>query len=259
MHIFAVCAYEESPYLEECIQSLLMQTVETKIEIYTSTPNSYIREISNRYKIPLYVNPYKGLGIQADWNFAYNSADADYVTVVHQDDTYEPRYVEYLLKSVKKFEDWSMFYVDYTPIKNGDCSRRDINSHIRRILRWPVKDTRKANKIWRKKMSLCLGNTIVCPLVTYNKKLLGNTIFTSEYDFNLDWDTFYKLACIPGRFIYIDEVLGHYRVHDGATSKKFIENKKRVAEDISMFEKFWPSWIVRIIIMFYKLAYKTYG
>lgn len=258
-HTFAVCAYKESPYLEECIKSLENQTVKTNIAIYTSTPNKYIYDIAKKYNVQVYVNRRGGQGIQADWNFAYNNANTSYVTVAHQDDTYEPMYVETLLESVKKFDDWSMYYVDYTPIKGGDCSRRDVNSRIRRLLRWPVKNTNKADRVWRKKMSLCLGNTIVCPLVTYNKGKLGNNLFTSKYNFNLDWDTFYKLACEPGRFVYVDRILGHYRVHDGATSKEFIETHKRVDEDLSMFEKFWPRWIARLIMVFYKLAYRTYG
>ena len=48
---------------------------------------------------------------------------------------------------------------------------------------------------------------------------------------------------MPGRFLYVDKVLGHYRVHDGATSKEFIVDHRREREDRSMFEKFWPKWI----------------
>lgn len=258
-HTFAVCAYKESPYLEECVRSLVDQTVKTNVAIYTSTPCEYISNIADKYNIPVYVNGEKNQGIQADWNFAYNSAKTSYVTVAHQDDTYEPTYVEILLDTIKKYDDWTMYYVDYTPIKNGNCSKRDVNSKIRRFLRLPVKNISHADKIWRKKLSLCLGNSIVCPLVTYNKDRLGDNVFTSEYSFNLDWDTFYKLACEPGRFIYMDKILGHYRVHNGATSKEFIETHKRENEDISMFEKFWPKWFVRVIMVFYKLAYRTYS
>lgn len=258
-HTFAVCAYKESPYLEECIKSLKSQTVKSNVAIYTSTPNDHISDIGKRYKVPVYVNETGSHGIQADWNFAYNSASTDFVTVAHQDDTYDKDYVKMFLQLSSQYEDWTIFYPDYTPIKNGDCSKRDINSHIRRFLRWPVKNTGKADKRWRKRASLCLGNTIVCPLVTYNKKTLGENVFTSEYGFNLDWDTFYKLACMPGRFLYMDKVLGHYRVHDGATSMDFIENHKREIEDTSMFEKFWPKWLVRVIMVFYKKAYDTYS
>ena len=38
-HTFVICAYKESPYLEECIQSLQAQTVSSQILMVTSTPN----------------------------------------------------------------------------------------------------------------------------------------------------------------------------------------------------------------------------
>ena len=41
-HTFAVCAYGESPYLEECVRSLLDQNVKSRILIATSTPNARI-------------------------------------------------------------------------------------------------------------------------------------------------------------------------------------------------------------------------
>lgn len=42
-HTFAICAYKESPYLEECIiHHLWNQTVKSEIFIATSTPNKYI-------------------------------------------------------------------------------------------------------------------------------------------------------------------------------------------------------------------------
>ena len=40
-HIFAICAYKESPYLEECILSLEKQTRKSSIIMVTSTPNHH--------------------------------------------------------------------------------------------------------------------------------------------------------------------------------------------------------------------------
>ena len=44
-HTFAICAYKESPYLEECIESLMAQEMKSEIIICTSTPNDYIKNI----------------------------------------------------------------------------------------------------------------------------------------------------------------------------------------------------------------------
>ena len=257
-HCFAVSAYKESPYLEECIRSLKGQTKETSIIIASSTPNSYIRELAQKYDIPLYIREGKS-DIQDDWNYAYDLADADYVTIAHQDDIYHPEYVENLLAAMERHDDVSLFITDYLPIKSGIVGKRDVNSVIRRLLRSPLKVSWLADKIWVKKAVLCMGNSICCPSVTYNKKKLGADVFTSKMKYNLDWDTFYKYAKLPGRFAYIDMPLVYYRVHDGATSKEFIENKRRVQEDMLMFQKFWPKWVASVIMLFYKLAYRTYG
>ena len=55
-HTFAICAYKESPYLEECITSLMEQTVKSEIFIATSTPNKYIDNIAAKYNLKVYVN-----------------------------------------------------------------------------------------------------------------------------------------------------------------------------------------------------------
>ena len=48
-HTFVICAYKESPYLEECVKSLIRQTIKSNIIIVTSTPNSYIEDIAGKY------------------------------------------------------------------------------------------------------------------------------------------------------------------------------------------------------------------
>lgn len=256
-HCFAVCAYKDSPYLETCIQSLKAQTWKSGIILCTSTPSPYIQGLADKYELPYFIRRGES-DIQEDWNFAYHQAEADYVTIAHQDDEYDPHYVQALMRAALKYDDISLFISDYMPIKHGKVGPRDMNSRIRRFLRTPLKVSFLADKKIVKKAILCMGNSICCPAVTYHKAILGDRIFTSEYKYNLDWDTFYKYACLPGRFAYEDQPLTHYRVHDGATSKEFIEDNRRVADDISMFRKFWPAWVVRLIMVFYKAAYKTY-
>ena len=50
IHTFAICAYKESPYLEECIKSVLNQKIKSKCVVCTSTPNHYIEKISKDVK-----------------------------------------------------------------------------------------------------------------------------------------------------------------------------------------------------------------
>ena len=54
-HTFAVCAYKDSPYLEECIRSLKRQLEPSEIILCTSTPSAFIEEIAKKYDLPLFV------------------------------------------------------------------------------------------------------------------------------------------------------------------------------------------------------------
>ncbi len=265
-HCFSICAYKESPYLESCIKSLMAQTVKTKIIICTSTPNQHISSLAEKYNIRLYVRN-GGSDIRSDWNFAYDMADSEYVTIAHQDDFYGKRYTERLFQCLSKYEGTrmgkkvpvSIFLSDYLPIKSGKIGHKDINCRLRRLLRLPLKNQRLAGSRMIKKAILSLGNSILCPSVAYNKKMLGDGIFTSDLKFNIDWDTFLKLGALKGVFLYCDFPLVGYRIHDNATSKEFIDNRKRYDEDLIMFKKFWNEKIARFIMRFYVKAYDTYN
>ena len=86
-HVFAVCAYKDSPYLEQCIRSLKAQTVPSHIIICTSTPSSYIDRLAWKYGLQVYVRQGES-NIKDDWNFAYSMAEGGLVTIAHQDDMY---------------------------------------------------------------------------------------------------------------------------------------------------------------------------
>lgn len=258
-HTFAICAYKDSPYLEECVRSVIKQKMRSKVIICTSTPSDYINKIADKCGVPVYVREGES-DIKKDWNFAYDSASTQWVTVAHQDDVYAHTYTSYLWEKVNNSENGLIYFTDYYPLKNDKSKgfKRDPNSYIRHILRSPMKSSCFSSKRIFKNLILSLGNSICCPTVTYNKKLLGDSIFTSEMKFNIDWDTFLKLANMSGAFLYKDKPLVLYRIHDEATSKMFIDNQRRVVEDRIMFGKFYPPFMVDIIMHFYKLAYKTY-
>ena len=260
-HTFVVCAYKDSPYLEKCIRSVLGQKLHSDAILCTSTPSDYISSIADKYNIPVYVRDGKS-DIRDDWNYAYNKAVTKWVTVAHQDDIYANTYTSYLWKKINSSDGKGIiFFTDYYPLKNNGEKgiRRDVNSTIRRLLRTPMKISYLSSSVFFKKAILALGNTICCPTVTYNKEMLGDNIFSSNLKFDIDWDTFLKLAVKDGRFLYIDRPLVLYRIHDGATSKEFIDNNNRIIEDREMFGKFYPPFVVDGLMHLYKLAYKTYG
>ena len=255
-HTFVVCAYKESEFLEENVKSLINQTLKTNIIMTTSTPNKHIEKIAKKYHIKLYVKKTKS-DICDDWNFGYNLAKTDLVTIAHQDDVYEPNYAETVINLFENYPDATISYSDYYALKHGQKTS-DRNKKKKKILKFPLRSRFLAKFRFFKVSSLAFGNSINCPSVTYHKKKIGENVFTSKLKFGLDWDTFLKLARQKGRFLYIPKRLISYRIHEEATTKQFILDHRRVTEDKIMFDKVWPHWITNLIMKFYVKSYDTY-
>ncbi len=255
-HAFVISAYKENEYLEKCVVSILKQSVPANVIICTSTPNEYISGISAKYGIELHTR-YGKSDIQDDWNYACSQSDAEWVTVAHQDDVYAPTYLEEMLKIIDKYPDGIMAFTDYRPIIHGKISM-DRNCKIQHVLRSPMKIPVLAKNKFFKKYCLSLGNCIRCPSVCYHKSIIEGPIFTSELKFSLDWDTFVKFAEYKEQFIYVDKPLAYYRIHDRATTMEYRNNDSRKNDDIYMFRKFWPEFLVKIIMKAYRRSYDTY-
>lgn len=256
-HAFAICAYKDSPYLESCIRSLTGQTVKSDIILCTSTPSPYIKGLADKYNIPVYIR-YGKSNIQEDWNFAYDMADARFVTIAHQDDRYQKNYVSHLLKNYKKYPDMTLFTGGYAVMKEDGPVEFEWVEFIKRFLRIPLRFQKASHLPWVKRSVLLFGNSICCPACAYHKEKLGAPLFTSSYKFALDWDTLYKLSQLPGRFICVEKTLLYYRVHNESATKTSITDHSRFKEEREMFLKMWPEPVVKILMYFYQKAYKEY-
>ena len=131
---FAICAYKESPYLEECIKSIINQTIKPNIIMTSSTKNKYIEDLAKKYDIPVYFKKGKS-DIQDDWNFAVSKCDTELVTVAHQDDKYEPNFLEEILK---KYTSKELMITTNNYYLINEKSVDDKNLKVKRILKFPL-------------------------------------------------------------------------------------------------------------------------
>lgn len=249
-HTYVLCAYKESKYLEECVKSLLSQTVKSNILIATSTPNEHISAVAQKYSIPLYINDgEKGIG--GDWNFAYSKAQTPLITIAHQDDIYEPTYTEEMLKFVNKSKDPIIYFCGYSELRNGIKTYSNTNLKIKKILLSPL----KLKMLWKckfvRRRVLSLGNSICCPAVTYIANKVGARPFTNDYLSNIDWQQWEMLSRKKGSFVYNKKPLMCHRIHEESTTTEIIGDSKRMQEDFDILCKFWPKWIAKIISRLY--------
>lgn len=255
LHSFAVLAYGESLFLENCISSLKKQTVESDIFICTSTPSEFLTKIATIHKIPIYLNE-KSAGIASDWSFAYQICQTQYLTLTHQDDLYLPDYTRNCLKSLKK-EETIIFFTDYSEIVNEQIRRNTLNFIIKKLLLFCFIIKPSIQSTLLKKKLLYFGSPICCPSVMYNKELIGDFYFSDEFKVSLDWDAWLRLVNKKGYFTYINLDLVQHRIHQESQTTKQINNNQRSKEDYKILRKIWPKYLADFFFYLYSFSQKN--
>lgn len=253
-HVFVICAYKESQYLEECINSLIRQTKKSNIIIVTSTPNPYIHNMANKYEIDYYVNEEQG-GITQDWNFGYKCAlekyHSEFITIAHQDDFYETNYLSTVLKEAEKASHPLIIFGDYYEIRNGCKVYKNRLLKIKRLMLLPLRIKILQKSKWVRRRILSLGSPICCPSVTFSANNLPDVIFENHYRACEDWEAWEKISKLNGEFIYIPRpVMGH-RIHEDSETTAAIGDNKRTKEEYEMFCKFWPKIFANLLLKQY--------
>ena len=273
-HTFVVCAYGESPYLGECVSSLMSQTVRSNIIISTSTPNNHIQSIANKNGLPLFINSGKP-GIAHDWNCAVEHAETSLVTIAHQDDVYLPEYTKKMLECANLVSDMSIFFSDYGELRNGERVTDTELLKIKRIMLLPLRMKGLSSKRWirfllrgikkkgyfasrrEKHRLLSFGSPICCPSVTYNSSILPTPLFLDDMKCSLDWETWERFSRLDGSFVYSASILMRHRIHEGSETTASIKDETRSREDLEMFLKFWPKPLARILNYFYSFSMRS--
>lgn len=256
-HTFAIIAYRESPYLDECVASIKKQTVASHIFIATPTPSSFLDKISERHDIPIVLNTLDE-GIAANWSFAYNSCKTRYVTLAHQDDIYLPEYTEKCLSAAGEYPHNLIVFTDYFELLDGKRRGLSLKQVIKNGILYPFYLFRNGleRSLFRRVM-LSFGNPILCSSVMFNKERIGVFEFSREFSYNLDWDAWLRLSQVEGSFIYIKERLVLYRIHKDSELAKGTINRSRVVEDEALFKRLWPNLLAKAISKIYvSLSYR---
>lgn len=238
-HTFAICAYRESEYLEECIQSLLAQSVKSQIIISTSTPNEHIRGLAGKYGIPMYINEGES-GITQDWNFSLARTRTRYVTIAHQDDIYEPNYTQQILSKMEKCRRPLIAFSDYQELRGGERVHDTAMLRIKRFMLLPLRLRCLEYSRFVRRRVLSVGDPICCPAVTFCMEEMPKPVFRHGFRSCEDWEAWERLSRKKGAFIYIPEPLMCHRIHEGSATSEILADHARVDENYQMFCKFWP-------------------
>tara|TARA_B100001250_G_scaffold188793_1_gene162214 strand:+ start:1830 stop:2609 length:780 start_codon:yes stop_codon:yes gene_type:complete len=252
-HTFIILAFENCLFLNECIESLQNQTLVSNVIICTSTPSKNLAKIAQKYKIKLYINDIK-TSIVLDWNYAIEKADTELVTLVHQDDIYNSKYLEKIYNKISKNN--LIAFTNYFE-QNDTLIQTSKFNMIKFFLLIPFLFKNTIKSKFFKRAILQFGNPICCPTVTYNKKKIPNFRFDKSFSNNMDWNAWLELSKLEGSFLYLPSRLLIHRIHNNSATSKNIYNSKAI-EDKIMFAKLWYWPFNKIFSGLYSLSYKKY-
>ena len=251
-HTFSICAYKESPFLEDCIKSVIYQG--SRVIVATSTPNELIEGLCRKYSLPMFINRGES-GIAGDWNFAISSAETELVTIAHQDDVYKSNYASVMLEKMNESNKPLIFFSDYAELRDGKEIDENNLLRIKRLLSMPMKINGKSKRL--RKISFSLGNSICCPSVTYKREVMLANPFEQGMRSNLDWKKWVELSQLDGEFTHSDEILMLHRIHEESETSHLLGESARGEEDLEVFRLFWPEQIARAINKVYSNSEKS--
>ena len=255
-HTFAIPAWGKSDYLEECIRSLKNQTVKGRIILCTSTPNEHTRRLARMYGLDLYVRE-GNADIAEDWNFAYAKTDTPLITLAHQDDVYDPRFLELTLQRLSREKRPLISFCDYYELRSGERvdERENRNLRIKKWMLFPLRSRLLGKSRWCRRRILSLGSPICCPSVTYVRENLPEPVFQSGFQADLDWQAWERLSRLKGSFCYLPGTWMGHRIHsESATTRVIGEDRNRSREDLEMFRMFWPEGLAQLLNRFYSVG-----
>ena len=251
MHTFVIPVYKESPYLEECIQSLLAQTIKSAIIITTSTPTAYSKTIAAKYGLSYFINDKKG--IANDWNFALSKASTSLATIAHQDDIYEATYTENIIAANKVNS--LILFTGYHDIAGHQIRGATLNGFVKKVLLFPFAFKKSISTKFFKKSVLVLGDPICCPSVTFNLENLKGFGFSTEFTCALDWYAWYQLANRNGAFCFVNKKLVKHRIHRESETTVQISMGARRQEELQMFKLIWGNKMAGFVSWIYTLGH----
>lgn len=260
-HTFAVCAYGESPYLEECVSSVMDQSLATRVLISTSTPNSRIRNVAKKFGVETVVNE-GSPGIAHDWNCALSHANTPLVTIAHQDDVYDRTYAESIVQYANRSQRPLLLFTDYGEIRVGDSGAFEADDdtpmlRIKRLMLSPLKSQKRWGSVALRRRIISFGSPICCPSVTFCLENLSVPVFHEGMRGGLDWEAWERASRLPGDYVYVPERLMRHRIHRGSETTAIIKDHIRTQEDLAMFKRFWPTSVAKVLNRLYGLSLRS--
>ena len=255
-HCFLVPAYQNSPYLRDCLESLVCQKIRSPILIATSTPFDGLDELAKSYGAELFIHG-PNIGMAEDWNAGLAQVKTEWVTIAHQDDMYDPAYTLHIFAAIAKAENPNLVFSDYIELIDQKTRSMTLLLLIKKcLLEFGFLGRDEIFSRLAKMNALRFGNPIPCPAVTFRPK--SNTQhFAAGFHVNMDWDAWIRKVGEAGSFVWVRKRLMIHRIHRDSGTTEGIAAGHRAREDYDMLKRLWSTPFAWLISKTYWIAYAS--
>jgi len=218
-----IVAHKYSEYLHDAIKSALNQNFNGSYEVILSSDgNPELLDIANFYNIRFVLN--EKVDTLKSWSSNVNNSlsvcSGRYIKMLHYDDVLDPNSISTLFSGIND-SGYSMVFANAINFKNND----------NRILIRPNKKNLTINDLLDK-------NEIHVGSIMFNRMdVISLGGFDTSLEYAEEYDFYLKLLSNGKKFLYIDDVVYHYRIHNEqkgtlSLSKNEKINKKRIINKI---------------------------
>ncbi|HEX5051907.1 MAG TPA: glycosyltransferase [Planctomycetota bacterium] len=234
---FAIPCRDAGPWLRPLLESLLAQSRQDFVLLLVDDRSrdgsvALAREVAGT-RVLIHENE-TPRGIGGNWNRCVELAATPFVCLAHQDDVYEPTYLERMLEALQARPDAGLAHCRATAV---DAAGVPFASPAERFKDhfWkhePGED-RAAHyaRLWR-------GNFVCCPSVLYRTDAVRAAgPFRADLRFALDWEFWFRMLRRGFGIVDVAEPLVRYRRHAAQASSEATADHSRFEEELQVLEE----------------------
>ena len=211
--------YNRSQFLREAVQSAIKQT-HRDLEILIlddASPDAtadVAAEFAGDPRVQ-YVRHLNNLGIAGNWRAGIKRAQGEFFCLLHDDDTFEPTFVESLLKPMQADPSLIVSFCDHWVMDEaGERLQEETEGASRRFRRDSLSEGHLEN--WSELALIHAGVPVGASL--FRSRMVGPDFIDDRAKGAIDMWLFYQCAK-SGSAFYISRRLMNYRLHSGGMSR----------------------------------------
>jgi glycosyltransferase involved in cell wall biosynthesis len=235
VHIF-VPAYGESPYLEECLDSINRNTdyLVSCTVLDDGSPTGNIRNTVEKFGGRFeYIRNDSNIGLAQNFQKAFDLSTSLYTVIMGSDDVIGPGYIEQLTEASEKFPSASLFQPRVTVINESSQVFKSFPDLVKNLIN-PGNHHLKVYDGRRILRRILVGDFFYFPAIAWKTEILQNYRLKPQLKTAVDLDVIARLAIADNTFVLGGQNAFKYRRHSQSVSMELGKGFERSMEEIEV-------------------------